>query len=136
MRNRHSVRGATDSLHSFSLAAEVNFRSFILCSKPMPEDAQPGVTHMEAYMLRGLVPVAAAAALIFGASGAKAMPIANADGYADPGIVLVYGGCGPYGHRGPYGGCRAGGQWGGYWRGRPCPPGFHLGPYGRRCWPN
>jgi len=51
-------------------------------------------------------------------------------------IVQVYGGCGPYGHRGPYGGCRAGGQWGGYGMGRPCPPGFHLGPYGRHCWPN
>jgi opacity protein-like surface antigen len=51
-------------------------------------------------------------------------------------IVQVFGGCGPYGHRGPYGGCRAGGQWGGYGMGRPCPPGFHLGPYGRRCWPN
>jgi hypothetical protein len=49
-------------------------------------------------------------------------------------VVKIYGGCGPYGHRGPYGGCRPGGQWGGYWAGRPCPPGFHLGPYGRHCW--
>jgi hypothetical protein len=51
-------------------------------------------------------------------------------------VILVYGGCGIYGHRGPYGGCRPGGQAGGYWAGRPCPPGFHLGPYGRRCWAN
>jgi hypothetical protein len=51
-------------------------------------------------------------------------------------VVQVYGGCGPYAHRGPWGGCRAGGQWGGYGWGRPCPPGFHLGPYGRQCWPN
>jgi hypothetical protein len=51
-------------------------------------------------------------------------------------IQQVYGGCGPYGHRGPYGGCRSGGQWGGYGYGRPCPPGFHLGRGGRRCWPN
>jgi hypothetical protein len=51
-------------------------------------------------------------------------------------IEKAYGGCGPYGHRGPWGGCRAGGQWGGYGMGRACPPGFHLGPYGRRCWPN
>lgn len=50
-------------------------------------------------------------------------------------MIRVYGGCGPYGHRGPWGGCRPGGQWGGYnWN--SCPPGFHLGPYGRRCWPN
>jgi hypothetical protein len=55
---------------------------------------------------------------------------------SNSGIIQVYGGCGPYGHRGPYGGCRAGGQWGGYRWGRACPPGFHLGPYGRRCWPN
>jgi hypothetical protein len=51
-------------------------------------------------------------------------------------VTLAYGGCGPYAHRGPYGGCRPGGQWGGYGWGRACPPGFHLGPYGRRCWPN
>ncbi|HLH49236.1 MAG TPA: hypothetical protein VKV96_07845 [Roseiarcus sp.] len=55
---------------------------------------------------------------------------------SDSAIVKVYGGCGPYGHRGPYGGCRPGGQWGGYRWGRPCPPGFHLGRYGHRCWPN
>jgi len=51
-------------------------------------------------------------------------------------IVQVYGGCGPYGHRGPLGYCRPGGQAGGYIRGRSCPAGFHIGPYGRRCWPN
>jgi hypothetical protein len=53
-------------------------------------------------------------------------------------VIQVYGGCGPYAHRGPYGGCRPGGQYGGYWGYgvRPCPPGFHLGPYGRHCWPN
>lgn len=51
-------------------------------------------------------------------------------------LVQVYGGCGPYRHRGPYGGCRPGGQAGGYVRGRSCPRGFHIGPYGRRCVPN
>lgn len=64
-----------------------------------------------------------------------AMPVAP-PAPGDAPIEKAYGGCGPYGHRGPYGGCRAGGQWGGYRWGRPCPPGFHLGPYGRRCWPN
>ena len=54
----------------------------------------------------------------------------------DAQIIQVYGGCGPMGHRGPYGGCRTGGQWGGYVPGRSCPPGFHVGPYGRHCWPN
>jgi hypothetical protein len=64
-----------------------------------------------------------------------AMPVAPMDGVKAP-VILAYGGCGVFGHRGPYGGCRAGGQAGGYWRGRACPPGFHLGPYGRKCWPN
>jgi hypothetical protein len=58
-----------------------------------------------------------------------AMPVAPG-GSMESSTVLAYGGCGPYGHRGPYGGCRVGGQWGGYRWGRPCPPGFHLGPYG------
>lgn len=51
-------------------------------------------------------------------------------------IIEIYGGCGPYGHRGPYGACRAGGQAGGYAPGYSCPPGWHVGPYGRRCWRN
>lgn len=69
-----------------------------------------------------------------GASPLAAMPAAPAPDAAP--IEKVYGGCGPYGHRGPYGGCRWGGQRGGYGLGRPCPPGFHLGPQGRKCWPN
>lgn len=87
-------------------------------------------------MLRGLAPVALVATLGLGVPSASAVPLANLSGASSPHLTLVYGGCGPYGHRGPYGGCRPGGQWGGYWAGRPCPPGFHLGPYGRRCWPN
>ena len=67
---------------------------------------------------------------------AQAMPMSNPAPVPDAGLTLVYGGCGPMGHRGPYGGCRPGGQWGGYVRGRSCPPGFHLGGGGRRCWPN
>ncbi|HLH10935.1 MAG TPA: hypothetical protein VKV77_03525 [Methylovirgula sp.] len=86
-------------------------------------------------MLRAILPMAVAA-LIFAAPSVQAMPLSGLDGASAPHVTLVYGGCGPYGHRGPYGGCRWGGQWGGYWRGRPCPPGFHLGPYGRHCWPN
>jgi hypothetical protein len=42
-------------------------------------------------------------------------------------VIQTSGGCGPYGHRGPYGGCR------------PiynCPPGWHSGPYGQRCFRN
>jgi hypothetical protein len=69
------------------------------------------------------------------------------------------GGCGWGAHRGPYGGCRANGAGPvvvGPARavvvapgravvvapgavvepGRACPYGYHLGPQGRRCWPN
>jgi hypothetical protein len=87
-------------------------------------------------MLKAMLPLSVAAALTFAVPPVSAMPILNLDGASSPDVTLVFGGCGPYAHRGPYGGCRPGGQWGGYWRGRPCPPGFHLGPYGRRCWPN
>ncbi|WP_128564977.1 GCG_CRPN prefix-to-repeats domain-containing protein [Methylobacterium crusticola] len=84
-------------------------------------------------MLKILIPSAfLAAGLIAPASALPLVDLAK----PNSGINQVYGGCGPYGHRGPYGGCRAGGQWGGYYRGRPCPPGFHLGGGGRRCWPN
>lgn len=86
-------------------------------------------------MLKAILPLCAAAALTLATSPLGAMPLANVDGASTPDITLVYGGCGPYGHRGPYGGCRPGGQAGGYRHGRACPPGFHLGPYGRRCRP-
>jgi hypothetical protein len=86
-------------------------------------------------MLRGIIPGAIMGALLLGGS-AGAVPLANLDGASSPHVTLVYEGCGPYGHRGPYGGCRAGGQLGGYGMGPACPPGFHLGPQGRHCWPN
>ena len=82
--------------------------------------------------IRLIVGLALAAGL---SAPAEAMPITSAQPPEAP-IVQAFGGCGPYGHRGPYGGCRAGGQWGGYRLGRPCPRGYHLGPYGRRCVPN
>ena len=65
---------------------------------------------------------------------AAALPMAAPDLPGAP-VVQVSGGCGPYGHRGPYGYCRPGGQLG-YAPGRFCPPGWHLGRFGRRCWPN
>ena len=73
-----------------------------------------------------------AAALTVAAAGmtsARAMPVPQA-APADGNITLVSGGCGPYGHRTPYGNCV-----GNYYRPayRVCPPGFHLGPYGRAC---
>jgi hypothetical protein len=77
-------------------------------------------------------------ALALGAScaaSAQAAPVIPADVGAQTPIVKVFQGCGPYGHRGPMGRCRPGGQWGGYNR-FSCPPGWHIGPYGRKCWPN
>ncbi len=49
--------------------------------------------------------------------------------------------CGLGLHLGPLGACLAGGPGPGYYAGpadpgRACPPGYHLGPYGRRCWPS
>ena len=73
------------------------------------------------------------AALLGMTTPGVAMPVAPVLNDGGP-LIQVYGGCGPYGHRGPYGGCRPGGQFGGYRWGRSCPPGFRLGPYGRRCW--
>jgi hypothetical protein len=63
------------------------------------------------------------------------------------------GGCGAGWHRGPYGGCRRnvvvapvvvaptvavapGAEMIMAPVGRPCPRHYHLGPHGRRCWPN
>jgi hypothetical protein len=62
-------------------------------------------------------------------SASQAVPVAPLDQPAAAGTaaIPVAGGCGPGGHRGPYGGCR------------PlynCPPGWHTGPWGRRCFRN
>ena len=64
------------------------------------------------------------------AASAQAMPVIQV-APLDNGITTISGGCGPGGHRGPYGRCYPN-----YARGyRGCPPGFHPGPYGR-CRPN
>jgi hypothetical protein len=49
-------------------------------------------------------------------------------------IILIEGGCGPGGHRDYNGYCRSNYREWDY--GRACPPGWHLGSGGRRCWPN
>jgi hypothetical protein len=50
---------------------------------------------------------------------------------SDGGMTIkVAEGCGPGFWRGPHGVCHP------MATGRLCPPGFHLGPEGRRCWPN
>jgi hypothetical protein len=48
--------------------------------------------------------IAAGAGLMIGMPNAQAMPIGYVGG-GDAQVILVSGGCGPYWHRGPYGGC-------------------------------
>ena len=52
-----------------------------------------------------------------------------------PPILQVAEGCGPGMWRGPNGVCHPAGA-AGAGVVRPCPPGMHLGPEGRRCHPN
>jgi hypothetical protein len=54
-------------------------------------------------------------AFAFAPTTSYAMPAASVNAVVQAPIEKAYGGCGVYGHRGPYGGCRAGGQAGG-WR--------------------
>ncbi len=91
---------------------------------------------------------AVAGALALTSAMSPAMSPAQAATFAAPQfdgaqIIQVSGGCGPYGHRGPWGGCQPGGQWGPHIVGRPwygpyggahCPPGTRLGPYRQACW--
>jgi hypothetical protein len=70
-------------------------------------------------------------ALAFGIATAAGAAIAPAPiGNAGSAIVKVAEGCGMGFWRGPGGHCHPMAM------GRACPPGFHLGPEGHRCWPN
>jgi hypothetical protein len=68
-----------------------------------------------------------ASAGMFAAVSSQAMPIAAVSQDAASGVIKVADGCGPEGHRGPYGHCRAR---------YSCPWGWHPGPYGWRCFRN
>jgi len=81
-------------------------------------------------MLKILAPVAVLVGLVVPVAASPLIQPAVSTGSDGAEIIQIYGGCGPYG------GCRTGGQRGGYVRGASCPAGFHIGPYGRRCWPN
>jgi hypothetical protein len=83
----------------------------------------------EKRMVRSII---LSAALAFGAAtaanaGVTPAPIGNADGGV---IIKVAEGCGAGWWRGPDGRCHP------MARNRWCPVGYHLGPEGRRCWPN
>jgi hypothetical protein len=78
--------------------------------------------------------VAAAGALALGVALSPGAGVADPAVHisaSDPNLILVSGGCGPYGWRGPYGGCRYGNRWRGDWGwGNGCPRGYWRGPWG------
>jgi hypothetical protein len=79
-------------------------------------------------MVRSLI-LGAAVAFGLASAASAAVPAAPV---AAPGsaIVKVAEGCGPGFWRGPGGKCHP------FAVGRACPIGYHLGPEGKRCWPN
>ncbi len=75
--------------------------------------------------------LALSAALAFGlASAASAAVPAAPVGSSNSLIIKVEEGCGPGFWRGPAGHCHP------FAVNRACPIGYHLGPEGKRCWPN
>jgi hypothetical protein len=69
--------------------------------------------------------------LFLGLATAAGAAVVRAPLAADNGsIIRVAEGCGPGWWRGPGGRCHP------FATGRLCPPGYHIGPFGRRCWPN
>jgi hypothetical protein len=85
-------------------------------------------TKKEHPMLRSIALSAVLAAGL--ATAANAGIIAPAAGPSESLIVKVAEGCGPGFWRGPGGHCHP------FAVGRACPVGYHLGPEGKRCWPN
>ena len=71
------------------------------------------------------------AILAFGLAGSASAAVMPAPvGVANSSIIKVAEGCGPGWWRGPGGRCHP------MFDGRACPPGYHLGPERKRCWPN
>jgi len=71
-------------------------------------------------------------------SPAQAAPVLPTGHEFSP-IIRVEGGCGEYAHRGRDGYCYRNHEYRDhdqYGYGRACPPGWHLGSEGRRCWRN
>ena len=79
-------------------------------------------------MLRTMLLGAALAVGMSSLASAAMLPVTVGSG--DVGIVKVAEGCGPGFWRGPAGVCHPMAV------ARACPRGYHLGPEGRRCWPN
>ena len=71
--------------------------------------------------------VVLATAGVIAAASSQAMPIAPAQQAEATAVIKVMDGCGPNGHRGPFGHCRPR---------YSCPAGWHPGPHGWRCFRN
>ncbi len=70
-------------------------------------------------------------ALAFGLATAASAAVTPAlVGNANSLLIKVAEGCGPDMWRAPDGRCHP------MFNGRACPPGYHLGPERKRCWPN
>ena len=70
-------------------------------------------------------------ALAFGLTAAASAAVTPAPvGVSNNSVIRVAEGCGRGFWRGPAGACHP------MYNGRACPPGYHLGPERRRCWPN
>ncbi len=85
------------------------------------------VSKSKVTLMNKLVSIVFAAGLALLTANAQAMPLAAIDASNGAVIIQVAQGCGPGGHRGPFGHCR------------PlydCPPGWHTGPYGVHCFRN
>jgi hypothetical protein len=82
----------------------------------------------EESMIRTIALGAALAFSLATASNAAIMPLPV--GSPSDLTVKVAEGCGPGWWRGPGGRCHP------MATGRLCPPGYHIGPEGHRCWPN
>jgi hypothetical protein len=86
------------------------------------------ITSWENTMTKSFLLATTLAAGLATAASAGVFPVqrGNADGL----VITVAEGCGPGWWRGPGGRCHP------MFNGRACPPGYHLGPERRRCWPN
>jgi hypothetical protein len=112
----HAVHHAATIGQTFMLARSGN------CFRRSCRFRNPKVT-----LMNKLASIVFAAGLALLTTGAQAMPLAAIDASNGAVIIQVAQGCGPGGHRCPFGHCR------------PLhdrPPGWHTGPYGVHCFRN
>jgi hypothetical protein len=94
----------------------------------LPRSRRQTSTEGTRFMVRTIA-LSAALILSLATAASAAMPAAQT-GMPNSFIVKVAEGCGPGFWRGPGGRCHP------FAVNRACPRGYHLGPEGKRCWPN